>query len=77
MEAAHRRRHPGPRRDALNVAILGTAQDAASAAGLVDAFHAEHPDIPVRVQAIQGEDWSNFFAKMLTLVAAGTPPDVC
>ena len=31
----------------------------------------------MRVQAIQGADWSNFFAKVLTLVAAGTPPDVC
>ena len=31
----------------------------------------------MRVQAIQGADWSNFFAKLLTLVAAGTPPDVC
>jgi multiple sugar transport system substrate-binding protein len=68
---------PGRGADALNVAILGTAQDAASRQGLVDAFRAAHPDIPVRVQAIQGADWSNFFAKILTLVAAGTPPDVC
>ena len=68
---------PGRDSDALNIAILGTAQDAAARQGLVDAFTAEHPDIPVRVQAIQGADWSNFFAKILTLVAAGTPPDVC
>lgn len=68
---------PGRHSDALNIAILGTAQDAAARQGLVDAFTAEHPDIPVRVQAIQGADWSNFFAKILTLVAAGTPPDVC
>jgi multiple sugar transport system substrate-binding protein len=63
--------------DALNVAILGTAQDAAARASLVEAFNRAHPDIRVRVQAIQGADWSNFFAKLLTLVAAGTPPDVC
>lgn len=63
--------------DVLNVAILGTAQDAAARAELVRAFTAKHPDIPVRVQAIQGADWSNYFAKVLTLVAAGTPPDVC
>ncbi|WP_460434611.1 extracellular solute-binding protein [Angustibacter speluncae] len=67
---------PGRGSDALNVAILGTAQDAAARADLVRAFNAVHPDIPVRVQAIQGADWSNFFAKVLTLVAAGTPPDV-
>lgn len=68
---------PGRGQDALNVAILGTAQDAAARANLVTAFNEVHPDIPVRVQAIQGQDWSNFFAKILTLVAAGTPPDVC
>jgi multiple sugar transport system substrate-binding protein len=68
---------PGRTSDALNVAILGTAQDAASRQSLVRAFAAQHPDIPVRIQAIQGADWSNFFAKILTLVAAGTPPDVC
>ena len=63
--------------DALNIAILGTAQDAASRQNLVQAFNAKHPDIPVRLQAIQGADWSNFFTKLLTLVAAGTPPDLC
>src|SRR5689334_20872495 len=68
---------PGRNADALNVAILGTAQDAAARSSLVAAFNRQHPDIPVRVQAIQGADWSNFFAKVLTLVAAGTPPDVC
>ncbi|GAA2091763.1 sugar ABC transporter substrate-binding protein [Microlunatus panaciterrae] len=68
---------PGRNTDALNIAILGTAQDAEARQNLVRAFNARHPDIPVRVQAIQGADWSNFFAKILTLVAAGTPPDVC
>lgn len=68
---------PGRGDDALNVAILGTAQDAAARQNLVDAFRRVHPGIPVRIQAIQGADWSNFFAKVLTLVAAGTPPDVC
>lgn len=63
--------------DVLNVAILGTNQDAEARAGLVRAFNEIHPDIPVRVQAIQGQDWSNFFAKILTMVAAGTSPDVC
>lgn len=67
---------PGRADDALTIAILGTAQDAASRAALVDAFTKAHPDIPVRIQAIQGQDWSNYFAKILTLVAAGTPPDV-
>jgi multiple sugar transport system substrate-binding protein len=68
---------PGRDSDALTIAILGTAQDAEARAGLVAAFNEQHPDIPVRIVAIQGQDWSNFFAKILTMVAAGTPPDVC
>lgn len=68
---------PGRNTDALSVAILGTNQDAEARQGLVAAFQEIHPDIPVRIQAIQGQDWSNFFAKILTMVAAGTPPDVC
>ena len=68
---------PGRGSDALTVAILGTNQDAAARQSLVDAFRVHHPDIKVRIQAVQGQDWSNFFAKILTMVAAGTPPDVC
>lgn len=67
---------PGRTEEALTIAILGTAQDAASRAELIAGFTKAHPDIPVRIQAIQGQDWSNYFAKILTLVAAGTPPDV-
>ncbi|WP_020579098.1 extracellular solute-binding protein [Actinopolymorpha alba] len=67
---------PGRGSDALTVAILGTAQDAAARADLVAAFNKVHPDIRVRIMPVQGQDWSNFFAKILTLVAAGTPPDV-
>ena len=68
---------PGRRDDSLSIAILGTNQDAAARQSLVDAFTARHPDISVRLQAIQGTDWADFFAKILTMVAAGTPPDVC
>ena len=68
---------PGRHDDSLSIAILGTNQDAAARQSLVDAFTARHPDIPVRLQAIQGADWADFFAKILTMVAAGTPPDVC
>ena len=68
---------PGRHDDSLSIAILGTNQDAAARQSLVDAFTARHPDISVRLQAIQGTDWADFFAKILTMVAAGTPPDVC
>ena len=68
---------PGRHDDSLSIAILGTNQDAAARQSLVDAFAARHPDISVRLQAVQGTDWADFFAKILTMVAAGTPPDVC
>ena len=67
---------PGRGSKALNIAILGTAADAAGRQGLIQAFTAAHPDIPVQLQAIQGADWKDFFSKILTMVAAGTPPDV-
>lgn len=67
---------PGRGSHDLSIAINGTAQDAAANQGLIDAFHKVHPDIPVRIVPIQGADWSDFFAKILTLVAAGTAPDV-
>ncbi len=67
---------PGRGDDALTVALFGTAQDAAARQSLVDGFQKLHPDIPVRIIAIQGQDWGNFFAKILTMVAAGTPPDI-
>lgn len=68
---------PGRGDDALTIAILGTNQDADARQELVAAFNAVHPDIPVRIQAVQGADWADFFAKILTMVAAGTPPDAC
>lgn len=68
---------PGRGADALRVAILGTAEDAKGRDTIVKEFNKVHPDIPVQVQGIQGADWGDFFAKVLTLVAAGTPPDVC
>ena len=67
---------PGRGSQSLNVAILGNAQDAASRAKLVQAFSAAHPNIKVRIQAVQGADWGDFFAKILPMVAAGTSPVV-
>lgn len=68
---------PGRGEDALRVAIMGTAQDAEGRKTIVAEFERRFPGIKVRVQPIQAADWSQFFAKILTMVAAGTPPDVC
>jgi multiple sugar transport system substrate-binding protein len=67
---------PGRESAALRVAILGTAQDAEGRQELVRAFNVEHPDIPVLIEPVQGADWRDFFSKLLTMVAAGIPPDV-
>ena len=61
--------------DRLTVAIIGTQADAAARQGLVDAFE-KSTGIRVRTMAIQSVDWQDFFSKILTMVAAGTPPDV-
>jgi multiple sugar transport system substrate-binding protein len=55
---------------------MGTAADAAARQKVIDAFAKVHPEIKVKVQAIQAVDWKDFFTKILTMVAAGTPPDV-
>ncbi len=40
---------------------------------VVDDFHAAHPDITVNVEV---SDWDSYWAKVNTLIAGGTPPDV-
>lgn len=67
---------PGRDDAVLTIAILGTAQDAAARQSLVDAFNEIHPDIPVRFQGVQGNDWGDFFSKILTMIAADIPPDL-
>lgn len=67
---------PGRGDNSLSIAIMGTAADAAARQRVIDAFAKVHPEIKVKVQAIQAADWKDFFTKILTMVAAGTPPDV-
>lgn len=67
---------PGRHEDALTVLILGNSSDAKGRQKIADAFMETHPDIRVRILAVQATDWGDFFAKVLTMVAAGTAPDV-
>jgi multiple sugar transport system substrate-binding protein len=67
---------PGRGTDALVVTVVGTAQDAAARQVLVDRFQQIHPEIPVRIQAVQAIDQGDYLAKVLTMIAAGNPPDV-
>ncbi|MEV5609583.1 extracellular solute-binding protein [Streptomyces sp. NPDC052225] len=67
---------PGRDGDALVVATLGSAVDPAAQRVLRDGFQRLHPDIRIRLLPVQATDWSDFFAKILTQIAAGTAPDV-
>mgnify|MGYP003422935515 FL=1 len=40
---------------------------------MAEAFHAEHPDITVKVEVA---DWDSYWEKLRVLVSGGTPPDV-
>ena len=66
---------PGRGEDRLTIAIIGTQADAEARANLVRQFEAQ-TGIKVRIMAIQSVDWQDFFSKILTMVAAGTPPDI-
>lgn len=68
---------PGRDDGSLVVATLGAAFDPATVDALTKGFHRLHPDIPLRVNAVQAVDWSDFFAKILTQIAAGTAPTWC
>ncbi|MFJ8086563.1 extracellular solute-binding protein [Streptomyces sp. NPDC096205] len=67
---------PGRDDGALVVATLGSAFDQTAVGHLSEGFRRLHPDIQLRVNAVQAVDWSDFFAKILTQIAAGTAPDL-
>jgi ABC-type glycerol-3-phosphate transport system substrate-binding protein len=67
---------PGRDDGALVVATLGSAFDQSAVRYLSEGFRQLHPDIRLRVNAVQAVDWSDFFAKILTQIAAGTAPDL-
>ena len=48
--------------DALAIALFGTQEDAIARQKLVEGFQRKHPGIAVRIVAIQGQDWSEYFA---------------
>lgn len=67
---------PGRDDGSLVVATLGPAYGPAAIRTLTEGFQRLHPDIKVRINAVQAVDWSDFFAKILTQIAAGTAPDL-
>ncbi|WP_330341812.1 extracellular solute-binding protein [Streptomyces sp. NBC_00557] len=67
---------PGRDDGSLVVATLGSAFSPDGVRTLVRGFRRLHPDIKVRINAVQAVDWPDFFAKILTQIAAGTAPDL-
>ncbi|MDP5227513.1 MULTISPECIES: extracellular solute-binding protein [Arthrobacter] len=67
---------PGRGDNSLSIVIQGTKADASARQKLVADFNKVHPDIRIKVQAIQSVDWKDFFVKLLTMVAAGQSPDL-
>ncbi|MEW2249182.1 extracellular solute-binding protein [Streptomyces sp. NPDC006975] len=67
---------PGRDDGSLVVATLGSAFSPDGVRTLLDGFRKLHPGIKVRINAVQAVDWSDFFAKILTQIAAGTAPDL-
>lgn len=65
---------PGRDDGSLVVATLGPAYGPEAIRTLTEGFREVHPDIKLRINAVQAVDWSDFFAKILTQIAAGTAP---
>ncbi len=64
-------------KNTLTVVINGTTSAANAISNAVGpAFKQAHPGVGLNFMAINGTDWNDYFAKILTLIAAGTPPDV-
>lgn len=63
--------------DTLTVAVNGTQSAAAAIQKAVGpSFLRAHPKVKLNFMAINGTDWNDYFAKILTLIAGGNPPDL-
>src|SRR3954462_6567445 len=67
---------PGRDDGSLVIAALGSAFSPEAQRALRDGFREVHPDIRIRINPVQAYDWSDFFSKILTQIAAGTAPDL-
>jgi len=60
----------------ISMTINGAAADQATFQKIAALFHSQNPSINVNVMLFTGAAWSDYFAKILTLVAGGRAPDV-
>ncbi len=59
----------------LRIAINGTQVDPTNEA-LAETFKERVPGAQVEFIPLQGQDWNEYFSKILTMIAAGTTPDL-
>ncbi len=63
--------------NSLVIAVNGTQAAAAAIKQAVGIpFLAKHPKVQLSIMAINGTDWDDYFAKVLTLIAGGLAPDL-
>ncbi|MEM2001261.1 MAG: sugar ABC transporter substrate-binding protein [Candidatus Methanomethylicaceae archaeon] len=60
----------------LRFVYLGSAADIKIWKDLADMFHEKHPNIVVDVQAVPATTWAEYFDKIATMIAGGSPPDL-
>jgi len=60
----------------LNVLVFTDQASANKLSKAAAPFEAAHPGVKVKFTGISGTDWSDFFSKLLTQIAAGNAPDI-
>jgi ABC-type glycerol-3-phosphate transport system substrate-binding protein len=60
----------------LNVLFFGPQDKADQTSKVADPFRKANPGVEVKFTGVNGTDWNDFFAKVLTQIAAGNPPDI-
>jgi len=60
----------------ISMTVYGAVADQATFQKIAALFHSQNPSINVNVMLFTGAAWSDYFAKILTLVAGGRAPDV-
>lgn len=61
----------------LNFTFFGNVGEGGTWEQLAKMFHARNPNITVKVVPVPATAWSEYFQKVLTLIAGGNSPDIC
>lgn len=80
--AAKRSAFPAPavlkqQKAKIRIAQFGSIESAERTKTFLAEFQAEQPEIEIDVYPVEAPDWSGYFAKILTQIAGGEPPDIC